>query len=227
MSETATPPKGYRSPGRPGIEQSDVDRAADELFRAGQRPSVAKIRARVGGSPNTIAPMLDRWWSRLAGRIDAGPDALARLPQPVALAAEALFIHALDAARERAEHEHSGTREALTRDQQLFDARRHVLSLREADLEGRVSDRDKMVRVLEETVRYERGIRRKLELAYEDLQARLRTLEAQKAAGNRRRAIRPARPARIAPTRPPPTRASRKNRKRSDPRTSGARRSRR
>jgi hypothetical protein len=205
-----------------------VDRAADELFRAGQRPSVAKIRARVGGSPNTIAPMLDTWWSRLAARIDAGPDALARLPQPVALAAEALFIRALDAARERAEHEQSGTHEALTQEQQRLDARRHVLSLREADLEGRISDRDKMVQILQEAVRHERGIRRKLELAYEDLQARLRTLEAQQKSGNRRRIDRPARPpARTVPTRRSQAQTPRIPRKRSKPRPSGARRPRR
>jgi hypothetical protein len=182
LSPAPTPdqkaPPRYRAPGRPGIEQSEVDRAADELLTAGERPSVEKIRARVGGSPNTIAPLLDAWWARLAGRIAAGPDALARLPEPVALAAEALFIRALDAARTRAENEISSAKEALTHDQQLIEARRHVLSLREAELERRLAERDQVVSVLKETLRYERGQRRKLELANESLQVRLRALEA-------------------------------------------------
>ena len=60
-----------------GITAADVDRAADALLRAGQRPTIEKVRLEIGrGSPNTINPLLDAWWSRLAGRLDAGPAAL-------------------------------------------------------------------------------------------------------------------------------------------------------
>ena len=43
---------------------------------AGERPTIEKVRARLGsGSPNTITPLLEAWWKRLAGRLDAGPAA--------------------------------------------------------------------------------------------------------------------------------------------------------
>jgi hypothetical protein len=176
----------YPQRGRPGLEQADVDRAADALLRKGLRPSVEKVRAQVGGSPNTIAPLLDRWWARLAGRLEAGSDAVARIPGSVAHAAEALFIRALDAARERAEQEQHRDREAIVQDQQILAARRHVLSLREAELDQRLTERDRMVEVLKETLRYERGERRKLEAAYEALQARLRQFERQSTPPQRR-----------------------------------------
>lgn len=40
-----------------GVQGTDVDQVADALLRAGQRPTVEKIRAQLGtGSPNTINP---------------------------------------------------------------------------------------------------------------------------------------------------------------------------
>ncbi len=61
--------------------QSDVSHAADTLLRAGNRPTVEKIRTKLGrGSPNTINPMLDTWWKTLSARLDSGPAALHRLP---------------------------------------------------------------------------------------------------------------------------------------------------
>ena len=54
-----------------------------------------------------------RWWSRLAGRLDAGPAALHRLPEAVLLAAEGLW---LQAARRRtpARDRGAGLREELS-----------------------------------------------------------------------------------------------------------------
>ena len=48
----------------------------------GERPTIDKIREKIGrGSPNTVNPLLDAWWKRLASRLDAGPAALHRLPE--------------------------------------------------------------------------------------------------------------------------------------------------
>jgi len=45
------------------VSQSDVSHAADSLLRAGERPTIDKVRAKIGkGSPNTVNPMLDAWW---------------------------------------------------------------------------------------------------------------------------------------------------------------------
>ena len=54
---------------RRGVTAADVERAADALFRVGERPTIEKVRAKLGtGSPNTINPLLDAWWKRLASR---------------------------------------------------------------------------------------------------------------------------------------------------------------
>src|SRR5271168_4211002 len=98
-------PKPYGSPAR-GVSASDVSHAADSLLRAGERPTIEKIRAKLGkGSPNTINPLLDAWWKTLSARLDAGPAALHRLPETVAHVAEALWMQALDDGRRRAQLE--------------------------------------------------------------------------------------------------------------------------
>ncbi len=57
-----------------GITGSDIDRAADALLREGERPTIERIRARLSrGSPNTINPLFDAWWKRLAGRLELAP----------------------------------------------------------------------------------------------------------------------------------------------------------
>ncbi|WP_082583012.1 DNA-binding protein [Frateuria sp. Soil773] len=55
---------------RTGITQDQVDRAADALVAAGDKPTVEKVRAALGtGSPNTITRMLDTWRGGLAERL--------------------------------------------------------------------------------------------------------------------------------------------------------------
>ncbi len=133
-----------------GITAGDVDRAADELLRAGERPTIEKVRIKIGrGSPNTINPLLDDWWSRLAGRLDAGPAALHRLPQAVAMAAEALWLTAVKESRERAAQEQQSSRSRLARDRQDLEVRSHVLSIREAEFQDRLRERDRRIERLE------------------------------------------------------------------------------
>jgi hypothetical protein len=76
-----------------GHHPSAVSYAADSLLRAGGRPTIKKIREKIGkGSPNTINPMLDAWWKTLPTRLDSGPATLHRLPETVAHVAEALWM---------------------------------------------------------------------------------------------------------------------------------------
>jgi len=112
-----------------GVSAGDVERAADALLRAGERPTIEKVREKLGtGSPNTIHPLLDAWWKRLSARLDAGPAALHRLPESVAHAAEALWMQALDEGRRRAALEQHATTRALATDKQTVEVRSHVLS---------------------------------------------------------------------------------------------------
>src|ERR1700674_3229060 len=126
-----------------GVSASDVERAADALLRLGERPTIEKVRASLGGgSPNTINPMLDAWWKRLSARLDAGPAALHRLPESVAHVAEALWMQALDEGRRRAQLELKSTQRSAAEQQQSLEVRSHVLTLREGELDARLRDRE-------------------------------------------------------------------------------------
>src|SRR5271165_6871425 len=105
MPESTPPAPRYGAPSR-GITGRDVDLAADACLRAGERPTIEKIREKIGrGSPNTINPLLNAWWKRLSARLDAGPAAFHRLPESVAHVAEALWMQALEEGRRRAAQE--------------------------------------------------------------------------------------------------------------------------
>ncbi len=177
MSRAPRLPQSTRSPLRAtdsrGTTSLDVDRAADALLREGERPTIERIRARLGrGSPNTINPLLDAWWKRLAGRLDAGPAALHRLPEPVLLAAEGLWMQTLDEARRRAAAEQGSGRASLAKDRQDLEVRSHILSIRESELTSRLQDRDRRIA--------------QLELELQTLVTLLRKEQASRAAADRR-----------------------------------------
>ncbi len=65
---------------RVGIRETDVWEAADALLLEGARPTVERIRQKVGrGSPNTVGPYLDTWFKGLGARI-RDPGAFAAAP---------------------------------------------------------------------------------------------------------------------------------------------------
>jgi Plasmid replication region DNA-binding N-term len=84
------------------ISALNVQRAADGLLRQGTKPSVATLREQLGGgSPNTITPLLAKYWETLGARLGAGPESLERVPESLARVTELLWRRALDEARER------------------------------------------------------------------------------------------------------------------------------
>jgi hypothetical protein len=84
------------------ISALDVQRAADALLRQGTKPSVAALREQLGGgSPNTITPLLAKYWETLGARLSAGRESLERVPESLARVTELLWRRALDEARER------------------------------------------------------------------------------------------------------------------------------
>ena len=138
--------------GRPirGVQQIDVTRTADALLRAGERPTVEKIRAKLGtGSPNTINPLLDQWWKELAGRLENAPKALARLPEEVIHIAESLWHVCLDQARLTAKTELNGKTTQINSQQLEQQLRHEAFKTREFELEKRLSDRDRTISILE------------------------------------------------------------------------------
>jgi Plasmid replication region DNA-binding N-term len=161
MNEPAWP---RRPPGPPprGITQSDVSHASDSLLRAGMRPTIEKIRAKIGrGSPNTINPMLDAWWKTLSARLDSGPAALHRLPESIAHIAEALWMQALEEGKRRALLEQRDTTRLAELDKQRLELRSHVLTLREGELDSRLRDRDRTIEDLNLRLRELSGALRK------------------------------------------------------------------
>ena len=180
MSET---PLRYGDPAR-GVTQADVSQAADALLRAGERPTVEKIRAAIGsGSPNTVGPLLDAWWKRLAGRLDAGPAAFHRLPESVAHVAEALWMQALDEGRRRALVEQRMTDRALAQDKERLELRSHVLTLRESEMEARVQDRDRTIAELTARVNMLTGMLQKEQATRDSVSRRLSAVEPKLSAG--------------------------------------------
>lgn len=90
----------------PRITREQVFAAAWELATEGHRPTIERVRMRLGGgvprgSPNTVNAWLNEWWSQLALRLRDKPGAaLPSLPERVSATLEALWTEALTAARE-------------------------------------------------------------------------------------------------------------------------------
>lgn len=84
-----------------GIQYEDVAQAADALLQEGARPTIERIRLRLGrGSPNTVSPMLEQWFGGLGQRLGGAgtTPSDSAVPAPVMQAAQALWIAASSAA---------------------------------------------------------------------------------------------------------------------------------
>ena len=80
-----------------GITENDVWTASDALLLEGARPTIERVRQKIGrGSPNTVSPYLDTWFKNLGGRIkdpgafSAPPD----VPDPIVHVAKQLWAMA-------------------------------------------------------------------------------------------------------------------------------------
>jgi Plasmid replication region DNA-binding N-term len=199
--------RGYgRGPGRPGLTEIEVARAAETLLREGRRPTVAAVRGRTGGSNATVAPLLDAWWRSFASRIAQGPAAFERIPSPLAHVAEALWLQTLSEARARARQEVNSANHQTEREKADLEVRSHVLSLREAELEERLRRREQDHAELEAQVRSLTVVLRKEQASSASAEGRLSALQAEldrlkakataKAPGARRPARKPKPPTR-------------------------------
>ncbi|MGJ7524061.1 DNA-binding protein [Variovorax sp. GB1P17] len=57
-------------PRRRGVTEQEVWDAADRLLRNQERPTTERVRVELGtGSPNTVQPMLNRWYANLGKRL--------------------------------------------------------------------------------------------------------------------------------------------------------------
>jgi len=142
--DAALPPEAPPRRAAP-VNREQVFAAAWELTREGHRPTIDRIRMRLGGgtprgSPNTVNAHLNEWWSQLSLRLADRPGAaLPALPERIAGALEALWTEALAAARDALREEWT-EREKRLRDQaEALEHRGAELAQREHALEARAT----------------------------------------------------------------------------------------
>lgn len=123
---------------RSGITQAQVNETADALLRAGERPTIERVRQSLGtGSPNTVVRLLDAWWADLGQRLAtheaklALPDA----PEAVVAAASQLWLTALAEAQMLATNALAAEQATLARERQALAERAQVLEA--ANVEAR------------------------------------------------------------------------------------------
>lgn len=131
---------------RPGVGFEDISEAADALLDAGERPTTEKIRGLLGrGSPNTIGPLLDRWWAALGPRLRQQHAKLdmPEAPTDVAALATQLWAQALAAAQQNAETSLANERISLQEARREIEAERKT---QQADLDAATAAAEAAVR---------------------------------------------------------------------------------
>lgn len=141
-----------------GVQPADVWDAADAVLMAGQRPTIERVRQKLGrGSPNTVSPMLEAWFAQLGQRLGSmsgggagnaaatGTMSTPGQPQPPATVldmAQALWDAALGQAQqaaqqqwESAQAELAQQRSDLTADQAELERERQTLAQQHNALE--------------------------------------------------------------------------------------------
>lgn len=123
-----------------GVQQDDVWAAADALIAEGLRPTIERVRQKIGrGSPNTVSPMLDAWFATLGSRLGVGgiKETAKDVPTPVQQAAIKLWETALVCARKNAEQTLEQAQKTLAEAQTAVDLQKDELSQRALLVEAR------------------------------------------------------------------------------------------
>lgn len=134
-----------------GINEQDVWRAADALLLEGARPTIERVRQKIGrGSPNTVSPHLETWFRALGARIqDPGAFAApAAVPEPIAQAAAHFWETALAAARADQADALRERWDELRQEGDCLAAQAEQLRQREAVLASRERDLEEGLKVV-------------------------------------------------------------------------------
>lgn len=89
-----------------GVQKEDVWTVADAILLEGSKPTIERVRQRLGtGSPNTVGPLLEIWFKSLGQRLQGqeNSDASGNMPGPVMQAAHQLWETASAHARQDVE----------------------------------------------------------------------------------------------------------------------------
>jgi hypothetical protein len=173
----ARPPPGRAN----AVTAAEVEAAANGLFRGGTRPTIERVRTTIGrGSPNTIAPLLEVWWDKVAQLFSEkipAPNSLLRIPETVARVAETLFIKSLLAAQAHAELHSATQRSVLERREQDLVKLGVTLTAREGEMQQEIADLRAVDRRLREDNLAWRRTAQKAQALAESLARRIKTLE--------------------------------------------------
>lgn len=133
-----------------GISETDVWGAADALLLEGARPTIERVRQKIGrGSPNTVSPYLETWFRSLGARIK-DPGAFAAppaVPDPVAQAAAHFWDTAMSEARAEQMQAYRERWEELAREGETLAADAEQLQQRESALAQRERDLQEALKV--------------------------------------------------------------------------------
>lgn len=124
-----------------GVQQEEVWAAADALIAAGERPTIERVRLKIGrGSPNTVSPMLEAWFATLAPRLGvaaAGTQAEEGAPKELLQALNKVWAAAVASARDEADRALEPERDGLAQQGLKLDIARQELLQRDAALTER------------------------------------------------------------------------------------------
>jgi chromosome segregation ATPase len=124
-----------------GVQQHDVNVAADALLAERARPTVERVRMKLGrGSPNTVGPLLETWFASLATRLgvrsDEHPDKGAT-PPALRQALHDVWAEALASAHTEAAAGMAQERAQLSEEISALELARAELQRGEAELTAR------------------------------------------------------------------------------------------
>lgn len=136
------------------VQKEDVWQAADALLLEGKRPTIERVRQKIGrGSPNTVSPMLEAWFATLGPRLGAGgggnaladnpdgatanglPPALVQALQQVWEQVQAQATQAADGLLEPVREDLQAQQQALEDAQQALEQERSLMAQQRATTE--------------------------------------------------------------------------------------------
>ncbi len=125
-----------------GVQQEEVWAAADALIATGERPTIERVRLKIGrGSPNTVSPMLESWFATLAPRLGVAAQgsqaAEEGTPKELRQALDVIWSNAVRSARDKAEAALGLERDKLAELDKELDSQRQMLLERESALAQR------------------------------------------------------------------------------------------
>ena len=172
----------------PRIGPADVFRAADELLLEGNRPTIDRVRMRLGrGSPNTINEHLDAWWLKLGARLrDIPGREFPQLPERTAQALLSLWNEALEGAQDTLRGSIGARESEVAAREQALSAAAAELTERETALAARAAGLEESIALAKEQLLAANQRVERLEAALADrdaelirLRSRIESAEAQ------------------------------------------------